>query len=34
MPEGGFMASESVAVSEDGCEVLTHYPRELLEIDA
>jgi len=34
MPEGGFMASESVAVSEDGCEVLTRYPRELIEIDA
>lgn len=33
MPEGGFMASESVAVSEDGCEVLTRYPRELIEID-
>lgn len=34
MPEGGFMASESVAVAEDGCEVLTRYPRELIEIDA
>lgn len=28
-----FMTSESVAVTEDGCEVLTDYPRELIEID-
>lgn len=33
MPEGGFMASESVAVTDDGCEVLTNYPRKLLEIE-
>jgi len=26
--------SDSVRVTEDGCEVLTNYPRELMEIDA
>ncbi|HWK68799.1 MAG TPA: Xaa-Pro peptidase family protein [Rhizobiaceae bacterium] len=33
MPQFCFMSSESVAVTEDGCEVLTHYPRKLIEID-
>ncbi len=33
MPEGGYMASESVAVTEDGCELLTNYPRQLFEIE-
>lgn len=33
MPQFCFMSSESVAVTEDGCEVLTDYPRELIEID-
>jgi Xaa-Pro dipeptidase len=33
MPQFCFMTSESVAVTEDGCEVLTDYPRELIEID-
>lgn len=33
MPRFGFMTSESVAVTDDGCEVLTNYPRELIELD-
>lgn len=33
MPQFCFMSSESVAVTEDGCEVLTDYPRKLFEID-
>nr|WP_246504810.1 Xaa-Pro peptidase family protein [Microvirga antarctica] len=33
MPDYCFMSSESVAVTENGCEVLTSYPRELVEID-
>lgn len=33
MPRFCFMNSESVAVTEDGCEVLTDYPRHLIEID-
>jgi Xaa-Pro dipeptidase len=33
MPEHGFCISESVAVTEAGCEVLTQYPRRLLEIE-
>jgi Xaa-Pro dipeptidase len=33
MPEFGFCFSESVAVTDSGCEVLTEYPRKLLEIE-
>lgn len=33
MPQFGFMTSESVAVTEQGCEVLTCYPRQLIEIE-
>ena len=33
MPSYGFMTSESVAVSDTGCEVLTEYPRQLLEVE-
>lgn len=33
MPQYGIMTSESVAVTDDGCEVLTQYPRELIELD-
>ena len=33
MADYGFMTSESVAVTEKGCEVLTQYPRKLLEIE-
>jgi len=32
MPEFGFCFSESVAVTDAGCEVLTDYPRELIEV--
>jgi Xaa-Pro dipeptidase len=34
MPEYGFCFSESVAVTENGCEVLTDYPRTLIEVEA
>jgi Xaa-Pro dipeptidase len=34
MPEYGFCFSESVAVTEGGCEVLTDYRRELIEVEA
>ena len=34
MPEFGFCFSESIAVTENGCEVLTDYPRKLIEIEA
>ena len=30
----GMAISDSVRVTEDGCEVLTNYPRDLMEIDA
>lgn len=33
MPQFCFMTSESVAVTDDYCEVLTNYPRQLIEID-
>ncbi|WP_246160696.1 M24 family metallopeptidase [Aureimonas fodinaquatilis] len=33
MPAFCFMSSESVAVTDDGCEVLTDYPRKLIELD-
>lgn len=33
MPQHGFCISESVAVTETGCEVLTDYPRKLFEIE-
>jgi Xaa-Pro dipeptidase len=33
MEEFGFMTSESVAVTESGCEVLTRYPRQLFEVE-
>jgi Xaa-Pro dipeptidase len=33
MPEFGFLFSESVAVTSDGCEVLTDYPRKLIEVE-
>ncbi|MCO5089954.1 Xaa-Pro peptidase family protein [Bosea sp. (in: a-proteobacteria)] len=33
MPQFCFMTSESVVVTEDGCEVLTDYPRKLIELD-
>jgi Xaa-Pro dipeptidase len=29
----GFMTSESIAVTESGCEVLTNYPRQLFEVE-
>jgi Xaa-Pro dipeptidase len=32
LPEFGMCFSESVAVVEDGCELLTHYPRRLVEV--
>ena len=32
MPEYGFCFSESVAVTDAGCEVLTDYPRRLIEV--
>lgn len=34
MPDFGMCFSESVLVTESGCEVLTDYPRRLFEIDA
>jgi Xaa-Pro dipeptidase len=34
MPEYGFCFSESVAVTDSGCEVLTDYPRKLIETGA
>jgi Xaa-Pro dipeptidase len=34
MPEFGFCFSESIVVTETGCEVLTEYPRRLIEIEA
>ena len=34
MPEYGFCFSESVAVTENGCEVLTQYPRKLIETES
>ena len=34
MPEYGFCFSESVAVTDAGCEVLTDYPRRLIEAEA
>lgn len=33
MPDYGFCFSESVAVTDAGCEVLTSYPRELIEVE-
>ncbi len=33
MPQHGFCISESVAVTDTGCEVLTDYPRKLFEIE-
>jgi Xaa-Pro dipeptidase len=33
MPQFCFMTSESVAVTDEGCEVLTNYPRQLIEVD-
>ena len=32
-PDFGVWFSESVAVAEDGCEILTDYPRRLVEVD-
>jgi len=32
MPDYGFCFSESVAVTDSGCEVLTDYPRKLIEV--
>lgn len=32
-PDFGVWFSESVAVTDDGCEVLTNYPQKLLEVD-
>ena len=34
MPDYGFCFSESVAVTDRGCEVLTDYPRRLIEVEA